>query len=138
MSLEMMVIVNDNMCKAFTDRGPYKQNAEFINQLRKKVHFFQSSVSQSNGYAKIDHPVYHQRAQLQVSHNPTALPNFDSFEVISELDDLDPQLFEDEYPYKLFLFKDKLFHKSCKILELVIVLFLVFQTIASMFITIIM
>ena len=41
----MMRKVNDNVCKAFTKEG-YKQTAEFVDRLRKEVHFFHFSKVQ--------------------------------------------------------------------------------------------
>lgn len=41
----MMRKVNDNVCKAFTKDG-YKQTAEFVDRLRKEVHFFHFSKVQ--------------------------------------------------------------------------------------------
>ena len=41
----MMRKVNDNICKAFTKEG-YKQTSEFVDRLRKEVHFFHFSKVQ--------------------------------------------------------------------------------------------
>ena len=41
----MMRRVNDNICRAFTKEG-YKQTSEFVDQLRKGVHFFHFSKVQ--------------------------------------------------------------------------------------------
>ena len=54
----MMKKVNDNICQAFTKEG-YKQTAEFVDRLRKGVHFFHFSEIQQQQQLQHAPPQHH-------------------------------------------------------------------------------
>ena len=54
----MMRKVNDNVCQAFTKEG-YKQTAEFVDRLRKGVHFFHFSKVQQQQQLQHGPPQHH-------------------------------------------------------------------------------